>query len=51
VYVPLDAHTFRRLEVRGGQMIPPNQQEIIRGVRPGERVLANALLLENTSDQ
>jgi cobalt-zinc-cadmium efflux system membrane fusion protein len=51
VYVPQDAHTFRRIEVRSGQMIPPGQQEVISGVRPGDRVVTNVLLLENTSDQ
>ena len=51
VYVPQDAHTFRRIEVRSGQIIPPDQQEIISGVRPGDRVVTNVLLLENTSDQ
>ena len=50
VYVPQNAHTFRRIEVRGGQMIPPGQQEIISGIRPGDHVVANVLLLENTSD-
>jgi membrane fusion protein, heavy metal efflux system len=50
VYVPQDTHTFRRVEVRSGQMIPPGQQEIISGIQPGDRVVANVLLLENTSD-
>jgi membrane fusion protein, heavy metal efflux system len=50
VYVPQNAHTFRRIEVRGGQMIPPGQQEIISGIRPGDHVVANVLLLENISD-
>jgi membrane fusion protein, heavy metal efflux system len=50
VYVPQDAHTFRRIEVRAGQIFPLGQQEIISGVRPGDQVVANVLLLENTSD-
>jgi membrane fusion protein, heavy metal efflux system len=50
VYVPQDMHTFRRVEVRSGQMIPPGQQEIISGIQPGDRVVANVLLLESTSD-
>jgi len=50
VYVPQDAHTFRRVEVRAGQMIPPGHQEIVSGIRPGEHVVANVLLLENTAD-
>lgn len=51
VYVPQDAHTFRRVEVSSGLMIPPGRQEIISGIRPGDRVVANALLLETASDQ
>jgi membrane fusion protein, heavy metal efflux system len=51
VYVPQDAHTFRRVEVRGGSMIPQGRQEILSGIRPGERVVANALLLETGSEQ
>jgi len=51
VYVPQDAHTFRRVEVHSGLMFPPGRQEIISGIRPGDRVVANALLLETVSDQ
>jgi membrane fusion protein, heavy metal efflux system len=51
VYVREDASTFRRVEVRGGQMITPGRQEIIGGVRPGDHVVANVLLLSSTSDQ
>ena len=51
VYVPQDAHTFRRVEVRSGQLVPSGGQEILSGIRPGARVVANALLLENTSGQ
>jgi len=50
VYVPQDAHSFRRVEVRSGKMIPPGRQEIISGIRPGDHVVANVLLLENGSD-
>jgi cobalt-zinc-cadmium efflux system membrane fusion protein len=51
VYVPQDAHTFRRVEVRSGPIIPSGRQEIVSGLRPGDRVVANALLLETASDQ
>ena len=51
VYVPKGADTFRRVEVRGGQMISPGRQEILSGIRPGDRVVADALLLENTPDR
>jgi hypothetical protein len=32
-------------------MIPPNLQEIVSGVRTGERVVTNALVLQNTAEQ
>jgi cobalt-zinc-cadmium efflux system membrane fusion protein len=51
VYVPKGANAFRRVEVHCGQMIPPGRQEILSGVRPGDRVVNDALLLENTPDR
>jgi cobalt-zinc-cadmium efflux system membrane fusion protein len=48
VYVAKGPDTFRRVEVRSGQMIPPGRQEIVSGIRPGDRVVADALQLENT---
>jgi cobalt-zinc-cadmium efflux system membrane fusion protein len=51
VYMPAGDKTFRRVEVTGGNMIPPDQQEIIQGVAPGDRVVANALVLQNTVEQ
>ncbi len=50
VYVPGGGNTFRRVGVVGGAMVPPNMQEVT-GIRPGERVVANALVLQNTSEQ
>jgi cobalt-zinc-cadmium efflux system membrane fusion protein len=47
VYAPQGAHTFRRVEVRSGRVIAPDRQEIIWGLKPGARVVANALLLES----
>ena len=51
VYVPAGDKTFRRVEVTGGNMIPPDQQEIIQGIAPGDRVVSNALVLQNTVEQ
>jgi membrane fusion protein, heavy metal efflux system len=51
VYMPAGDKTFRRVEVIGGNMIPPDQQEIILGIAPGDRVVANALVLQNTVEQ
>jgi cobalt-zinc-cadmium efflux system membrane fusion protein len=51
VYVPTDAAQFRRVEVTGGDMLPNNMQEIRTGLRPGQRVVQNALVLQNTEGQ
>ena len=51
VYVPTDNNSFRRVEVVGGSMLPGNQQEVISGIRPGDRVIANALVFQNTVEQ
>jgi len=50
-YMPAEGNAFRRVEVIGGQMVPPNQQEVLAGLKPGDRVVANALVLQNTAEQ
>jgi cobalt-zinc-cadmium efflux system membrane fusion protein len=54
VYVPSSregSHFFRRVEVRSGRILPPDRQEVLSGIRPGDRVVANALHLENRPDE
>jgi len=51
VYVPVGHGKFERREVAGGQMLPGNLQELRSGLRPGERVVANALVFQNTVEQ
>jgi len=51
VYVPDGARQFRRIEVVGGSMLPGNLQAIISGIKPGQQVVSNALVLENTLEQ
>ena len=51
VYTPIGGGRFRRLEVVGGNMLPGNQQEIVSGLKPGDPVVANALVLQNTMEQ
>ncbi len=48
VYMPQGGHTFRRVEVVTGQMVSPSRQEILSGIRPGDRVVTKALDLQNT---
>lgn len=51
VYVPADNGRFRRLEMVGGLMLPGNLQEIVSGLKPGDQVVSNALVLQNTVEQ
>lgn len=51
IYVPLDNGQFRRVEVISGNMLPDNRQEVLSGIKPGQKVVANALVLQNTVEQ
>ncbi|MGO8736690.1 MAG: efflux RND transporter periplasmic adaptor subunit [Terriglobia bacterium] len=54
VYVPIEGGRFQRLEVTAGKMLPGNageRQEITSGLRPGQQVVANALVLQATVEQ
>ena len=47
VYVPAPDKKFRRVEVVSGDLLPDNLQEIKSGIKPGQQVVANALVLEH----
>jgi cobalt-zinc-cadmium efflux system membrane fusion protein len=51
VYVPVDSGHFQLKEVVGGQMLRGSLQELRSGLQPGERVVANALVFQNTVQQ
>jgi cobalt-zinc-cadmium efflux system membrane fusion protein len=51
VYVPLGNGEFRRTEVRSGEMVEGNQQEILAGLNAGQQVVAKALDLQNSAAQ
>lgn len=51
VYVATAPSTFARQEVVSGQTLPGKMQEIVSGLRPGQRVVANALVLQSTTEQ
>ncbi len=51
VYAAKGDGSFQRLEVVTGRTLPGNAQEVLSGVRPGTRVLLNALDLQNTVSQ
>jgi hypothetical protein len=42
---------FRRIEVVGGNMLPGGLQEIVSGIKPGQQVVSNALVLQSTVEQ
>jgi len=50
VYVPTSGSKFRMVEVVGGKMLAGNMQEVT-GIQPGQQVVANALVLQFTSEQ
>jgi membrane fusion protein, heavy metal efflux system len=51
VYVPDGEKQFRRVEVIAGAALPNNSEEIISGIRPGQKVVINSLVLESTVEQ
>jgi len=51
VYTPVSTGHFRRLEVLTGNMLPGNLQEVVSGIKPGDQVVSNALVLQNTLEQ
>jgi membrane fusion protein, heavy metal efflux system len=51
VYVPAGDKSLRRIEVKGGDMLPGNMQEILSGVSVGQDVVSNALEFQNTVSQ
>lgn len=51
VYQPAGGNHFKRIEVRAGEMLPHNQQEILSGLTPGQQVVTNALLLDAAGNQ
>jgi cobalt-zinc-cadmium efflux system membrane fusion protein len=51
IYVPAEDAHFRRVEVTAGNTLPGDQQEIISGIEPGQQVVSNALVLQNTVEQ
>ncbi len=51
VYSPAGENQFRRIEVMGGDMLPGGLQEIASGIKPGQQVISNALVLQATVEQ
>jgi cobalt-zinc-cadmium efflux system membrane fusion protein len=51
IYVPAGDKKFRRVEVVAGNSLPNGMQEIVSGIQPGQQVVSNALVLQNTVEQ
>ena len=53
VYVATAEKKFRRVEVRGGDLLPDNlgMQEVKSGLQPGQQVVTNALVLDHALGQ
>jgi len=57
VFLPAGGNQFKRTEVHAGKMLPGNMQELLpeskpdQGIKPGQQVVANALLLETAGNQ
>lgn len=53
VYVPAPGNKFRRVEVVGGDLLQDNTglQEIHSGLKPGDQVVTNALVLDHVLGQ
>ncbi len=50
VYVPSQGPEFRRIEVKAGRMLPGAMQGVT-GIKPGQKVVANALAFQVTAEQ
>jgi membrane fusion protein, heavy metal efflux system len=51
VYEPLGNGHFKRQEVVTGNMLPNKQQEVVKGIKPGDKVVSNALDMQSTVEQ
>jgi cobalt-zinc-cadmium efflux system membrane fusion protein len=51
IYVPAGDKKFRRVEVVAGNSLPNKMQEIVSGLQPGQQVVSNVLVLQNTVEQ
>jgi cobalt-zinc-cadmium efflux system membrane fusion protein len=51
VYIPAGEKKFRRVEVRGGNMLPGEMQIVLSGIPVGQQVVTNALEFQNRVEQ
>jgi cobalt-zinc-cadmium efflux system membrane fusion protein len=51
VFIPAPDNKFRRLEVISGDVLPNNVQEVKSGLKAGQQVVSNALVLDHVIGQ
>jgi cobalt-zinc-cadmium efflux system membrane fusion protein len=51
VFVDAGDKKFLRVEIISGNTLPGNMQEVLSGIKPGIRVVQNALVFQNTVEQ
>lgn len=51
VFMPVGEHRFRRIEIRAGIVARNGAQQVLAGLQPGDRVVANALEIAGASEQ
>ncbi len=51
VYAPAPNNHFKRIEVVSGPTLRNNMQEVVSGIKPGDKVVADALVLQSTVEQ
>ena len=51
VFMPAGDHRFRRIEIRAGIVARNGAQQVLAGLQPGDRVVANALEIAGASEQ
>jgi cobalt-zinc-cadmium efflux system membrane fusion protein len=55
VYLPAggkgNEKKFRRVEVTSGDTLPNNMQELLSGLQPGQQLVSNALVMQNTVEE
>jgi cobalt-zinc-cadmium efflux system membrane fusion protein len=51
VFVAAGGNKFQRVEIVSGKILPGDMQEVLSGIKPGTKVLQNALVFENAVDQ
>jgi membrane fusion protein, heavy metal efflux system len=50
VYVPAGDKKYRRVQVRAGESLPNKMQAVLSGIEPGQDVVSNALVMQNTAE-